>query len=438
MMTADEITAALAGTGAAITGAGPDDCVAGVAPACVAFPGTVGEAAGLLRAAASLGLAVVPRGSGHRLSWGPPPSRCDVVVDMTRMSRVIEHAGGDLVVRAEAGITLASLRKILAEAGQRLALDGPASATIGGVIATGAAGPLRLRYGTPRDLLIGITVVRPDGRVARSGGKVVKNVAGYDLGKLFAGSHGTLGLITEAAFRLHPVAAAQAYVTAEYDDASSAADAAGSAAGSPMLPSAVEIDRPRPAGPVRAGVLLEGTASGVTGRAAQMAALLGQGATISQSAPEWWAQRGEAGWGSGGTLIRIAFWGAELRRVLDAIDTVAGDARVKPAVGGPAGAGVLYACLDSCADADQTALFVRALRAALGHAAALDGRHVAGSVAGAGGPPRGSVVVLAAPPPVQTRVDMWGPVPALALMRAVKGQFDPGNRMAPGRFAGGI
>jgi glycolate oxidase FAD binding subunit len=365
-----------------------------------------------------------------------------VVVDMTRMSRVIEHAAGDLVVRVEAGITLASLREALAEAGQRLALDGPAPATIGGVIATGTAGPLRLRYGTPRDLLIGITVVRPDGRVARSGGKVVKNVAGYDIGKLFAGSHGTLGLITEATFRLHPVAAAQAYVTAEYGDAPSAADAAGSAAASPLLPSAVEIDRPRPAGPVRAAMLLEGTASGVAERAARMAALLGQGAEVSQSAPEWWAQRGETGGSSGGTLIRVAFWAAELRRVLDTIDAVAGDARVKPAVGGSAGAGVLYARLDGSADADQAVLFVRALRAALGHAAAPepgpDSPGAAGSPAGAGDPPRGSVVVLAAPPPVQARVDMWGPVPALALMRAVKGQFDPGNRMAPGRFAGGI
>ncbi|HYZ56250.1 MAG TPA: hypothetical protein VE733_22500, partial [Streptosporangiaceae bacterium] len=235
---------------------------------------------------------------------------------------------------------------------------------------------------------------------------------------------------------------AQAYVTAEYDDASPAADAAGSAAASPLLPSAVEIDRPRPAGPVRAGVLLEGTASGVAERAARMAALLGQDAEVSQSAPEWWAQRGEASGSPRGTLIRIAFWGAELRRVLDTIDTVAGDARVAPAVGGSAGAGVLYACLDGSADADQTALFVRALRTALGHAStpgtAPDGPGAAGSPAGEGGPPRGSVVVLAAPPPVQARVDMWGPVPALALMRAVKGQFDPGNRMAPGRFAGGI
>jgi glycolate oxidase FAD binding subunit len=382
----------------------------------------VTEAAGLMRETASLGMAVVPRGSGSRISWGLPPSRCDVVADMTRMNRVIEHASGDLVVRVEAGVTLGDLGEVLAKAGQRLMLDGPAPATAGGVIATAAAGPLRLRYGTPRDLLIGITVVRPDGRVAHSGGKVVKNVAGYDIGKLFAGSYGTLGLITEATFRLHPIAPASLYVTAEYDDASSAADGVLSAAKSSLLSSAVEIDRAHPGAPVRAGVLLEGTASGAAERAAQMTALLGQGAQVAESSPPWWGQRGEAAGNPAGTLIRVGFWAAELRRVIEAIDRVATEARVKPAVGGSAGAGVLYASLDGTEDAEHVALFVRALRAACG----------------TGRPARGSVVVLTAPAPVQAAVDMWGPVPAVDLMRAVKRQFDPGNRMAPGRFAGGI
>ena len=179
---------ALAGTGAVVSEASPADAVAGVAPACVAYPGMVEQAAGVMSAAVGLGMTVMPRGSGRMISWGPPPARCDVITDMTRMDRILEHAAGDLVVRAEAGVTLGQLSKVLAEKGQRLALDAPPGATVGGVVAMGAAGPLRLRYGTPRDLLIGITVVRPDGRVAHSGGKVVKNVAGYDIGKLFAGS----------------------------------------------------------------------------------------------------------------------------------------------------------------------------------------------------------------------------------------------------------
>ncbi|HEX5301045.1 MAG TPA: FAD-binding oxidoreductase, partial [Streptosporangiaceae bacterium] len=178
----------------------PGDAVAGVVPAYVASPASTQEAADLLGAAAAAGLAVVPRGAGTGFGWGAPPSRCDLVVDLRAMDQVIEHGAGDLVVRVQAGMTIGQLASALASAGQELALDVPAEATVGGVVATGTTGPRRLRYGSPRDLLIGLTVVRADGVIARSGGKVVKNVAGYDIGKLFAGSHGTLGLITEATF----------------------------------------------------------------------------------------------------------------------------------------------------------------------------------------------------------------------------------------------
>ncbi|HEY4466037.1 MAG TPA: FAD-binding oxidoreductase [Streptosporangiaceae bacterium] len=421
-MTAADMAAALGGSGAVVGDASPADAVAGVAPSYVAFPGSVSEAAGVMREATAQRMAVVPRGSGSRISWGVPPTRCDLVADMTQMDRVLEHAAGDLVVRVEAGVTLASLADVLAKAGQRLVLEGPPSATVGGVVATGTAGPLRLRYGTPRDVLIGITVVRADGHVAHSGGRVVKNVAGYDIGKLFAGSHGTLGLITEATFRLHPIAPARSYVTAEYGDAAPAAEAALSAAASSLVASAVEADRAGPGAPVRVGVLLEGTAPGVAERAARMIELLGADAQASESAPRWWGQRGEAAVPSAGTLIQITFWAGKLRPVLEMIDMVAADARVTPAVGGSAGAGMLYASLDGGEDAGQVATFVRALRAATG----------------TGGPARGSVVVLTAPAAVREAVDLWGPVPALELMRAVKAQFDPDHRMAPGRFAGGI
>ena len=424
-----EVAVALAGTGAVVSDASPADAVAGVRPACVAYPGTVEQAAGVLRAAASLGMTVVPRGSGRRISWGPPPARCDVVADMTQMNHIIEHAAGDLVVRAETGVLLGQLSKVLTEKGQRLALDAPAAATVGGVVATGTAGPLRLRYGTPRDLLIGITVVRPDGRVAHSGGKVVKNVAGYDIGKLYAGSLGTLGLITEATFRLHPLAAMSAYVTRHYDDAAAAAEAVLAAAASPLQTAAAEIERAGPGAPVQVGVLLEGTPDGVSERAERMAALLGHGAQTALTPPGWWAARGEAAPGAvGGTLVRVAFWAAELRRVLDAIEVVAIETQLRPAVGGSAGAGVLHVWLDADQDADQVAMFIRALRAATGH----------GGVQDPGALARGSVVVLTAPAAVQASVDMWGPVPGLDLMRAVKRQFDPANTMAPGRFAGGI
>ncbi len=237
-MSAALLPAALARACSEVRRAGPDDAVAGVAPRYVARPADVAEASAVMQAAAAEGLAAVPRGAGTRLAWGGPPTRCDLIID----------TGGS------------------GPSGSGVSPGGavpPRGGTVGGVLAAGAAGPLRLRYGTPRDLNIGITVVRADGTVASSGGKVVKNVAGYDLGKLFAGSFGTLGLIVEAAFRLHPLPGAASFVTLDCADAAAAHAAIAAAADSPLAPSAAEIDRarrrrppggagaPRPPGPAR-------------------------------------------------------------------------------------------------------------------------------------------------------------------------------------------
>jgi len=440
-MTADTVPDLLAKACSEVWLARPDDAVAGVVPRFVARPADVAEAAATMGAAASLGLAAVPRGAGTRLAWGVPPARCDLVVDTLRLNRVLEHAAGDLVVRVQAGVGLDQLAAVLAEAGQRLALDppparGPATDgaradTIGGVLATGAAGPLRLRYGTPRDLAIGITVVRADGTVASSGGKVVKNVAGYDLGKLFAGSYGTLGLIAEAAFRLHPLPGAASFVTRDAADIDTAHAAIAAAAGSPLAPSAAELDRPGRQAPVSVGVLLEGDPEGVAERSRRMAELLGGGASVSAVPPAWWGRGAAAA--ADGTLIRIAFWAAELAGVLRAVDTAASAVGLDPAVSGSAAAGVIYVAVDGRAAPAAVAQFVLDVRAFVGNPAA------AATGAPASGPPaRGSAVVLHAPAQVRAEVDVWGPVPALGLMRAVKNQFDPEHRMSPGRFAGGI
>jgi glycolate oxidase FAD binding subunit len=449
-MTTDTIPGALALACRAVTPAAPRDAVAGVMPSWVASPASVEEASAVLRAAADHDLAVVPRGGGTKLGWGAPPRRCDVVIDMLRMDRVLEHAAGDLVARVQAGVTMAHLAGVLGGAGQQLALDVPetggvaryGSPTVGGVLATGIAGPRRLRYGTPRDLVIGVTAIRADGAVTRSGGKVVKNVAGYDLGKLFAGSYGTLGLIVEAVFRLHPLPAATAFVTDDVYGAAAVAQAVAAAAGSDLAPSAVEIDRPARGGPVRVGVLLEGDPGGVAERARQMRGTLGAGSVASRSEPPWWGAApggtgaspgggGPGGRGQGGTLIRIAFWAAALCGVLEAIDAAAGAAGLDPAVAGSAAAGVLHASVRPDAPPGAVAAFLGGLREAMA-------RGKPGAAAGEGPPTRGSAVVLDAPDDVREVVDLWGPVPGLDLMRAVKDQFDPGHLMSPGRFAGGI
>jgi glycolate oxidase FAD binding subunit len=444
------------------------DAVAGVTPRFAASPASVAEASAVLRAATEHDLTVVPRGSGSKLDWGAAPRRCDLVVDTLRLDQVLEHAAGDLVARVQAGVSLERLGEILGGAGQQLALDvapglpgpdgadgaarngsSPGGGTVGGTLATGAAGPRRLRYGTPRDLVIGVTVIRADGIVAHSGGKVVKNVAGYDLGRLFTGSFGTLGLIVEVVFRLHPRPATAAYVTLECAGAADAHRAVAAAAASVLAPSAIEIDRPARDRPVTVGVLLEGGAAGVGERTALMCDLLGAGAATSPDPPAWWGWRGNGARGAGdagadgagrpgaaGTLIRVAFWAAALSRVLGVIDTAAQAAGLDPAVGGSAAAGVVYVAAGADTDPAAVAAFASGMRAALARGDA-DARPAA-ALSPDGPPVAASAVVVHAPAAVRDLVDPWGPVPSLPLIRAVKDQFDPGHRMAPGRFAGGI
>ena len=455
-MADDAVLRALAAACPAARAADASDAVAGVAPRYAASPASVAEASAVMRVAAEQALTVVPRGSGSRLDWGAPPRRCDLVVDTLRLDQVVEHAAGDLVARIQAGAGMRRLGEVLAAAGQQLALDpapgdGPAgqepaggepasTGTVGGTLATGTAGPRRLRYGTPRDLVIGITVVRADGTVASSGGKVVKNVAGYDLGKLFAGSYGTLGLIVEAVFRLHPLPAAAAYTTVDAAGPAEARRMVAAAAGSELAPTAVEISRAGRGHPVHVGVLLEGDPAGVGERAAHLRELLGAGAETSPDAPGWWGSTGPPdghnGAGGAGTLIRVGFWAAALPAVLAAIDGAAVAGGLDPPVAGSAAAGVIYVALGASAHPAAAAAFVASLREALARGAA-DARP-ASAPAPDSPPVLASAVVVHAPPAVRELADMWGPVPGLSLMRAVKDQFDPGHRMAPGRFAGGI
>ncbi len=212
-------------------------------PAETVRPASVEELSDALREAAGAGKVVGVRGAGTKATWGGIGTRPEIVVDTTGIARLVEHARGDLIVTVEAGARLQDVQDALAPAGQWLALDPPEDgATIGGVVATAASGPHRLRFGTPRDLLIGVTVVLADGTVAHSGGKVVKNVAGYDLGKLFCGSFGTLGVVASCTFRLHPTPAACRVLSVETDDP---AAAAAELRRTGVVPAAVEWDGAR-------------------------------------------------------------------------------------------------------------------------------------------------------------------------------------------------
>jgi glycolate oxidase FAD binding subunit len=384
---------------------GPDDAVAGVVPREVVRPGTVEEVAGVVRAAAADGRTVVPVGGRSKLTWAAPPGSCDLLLDLTGLDRVVEHVAGDLTVVAEAGVRLADLQAQVGRAGQLLGLDPPEEgATLGGVVSANASGPRRLRYGTTRDLLIGITVVLADGTVAHAGGKVVKNVAGYDLGKLFTGAHGTLGVIVSTTWRLHPVPPARRVVTLELPDAAAAGPLSIALARSTLTPSAVELVGTAGGG-ARLVVLFESIAESVAGQATAALALLG-GGEESEDLPEDFGRRPG---GADDVLLRLAYAPASLAAVLEALPA-------GTAVAAHAATGVTYAALP----AEESVEALPRLRAALA-------------------PHDGTAVVLRAPDAVRDRLDHWGPVgDSLDLMRRVKERFDPERRMSPGRFVGGL
>ncbi|TMR09914.1 FAD-binding oxidoreductase [Nonomuraea turkmeniaca] len=389
--------------GVTVREAGADDAVSGVEPRWVALPETVEEIAAVLRACAERDLAVVPAGGGTKLHWAPPPERCDVLLDMCCMNEILEHAAGDLVVRAQAGVTMDALAAVLAGKGQELALDVPFAedTTVGGTLAAATAGPRAFRYGIARDLLIGITVVLPDGTVARSGGRVVKNVAGYDLGKLFTGSYGTLGVIAEATFRLHPLAPDRRWVVAQLDRDELPPIAAALAA-SQAEPSAAEMDWADPGGPLTLAVLVEGGAA--ESRAEVVRGLVGRG-SVTDAPPSWWGLIS-----NDEVLVEVRFPATGTRAVLDAV------AGTGLSLRGSALSGRVV--LESWGAIGEPEL-----------AAAVSGLRERVEAAG------GRVNVLACP---YESVDRWGQVSGLPLMRRVKEQFDPGRRMSPGRFVGGI
>jgi glycolate oxidase FAD binding subunit len=206
-------------------------------------PETAAEAADALRRASAAGTSIVIRGAGTKDGWGRRPSRIDAVLDMRRLNRILAHEHGDMTATIEAGATLREANAALAIHGQTLPLDPPHldRATIGGVLATNDSGPLRHRYGTPRDLVIGIQLATTDGVLSKAGGQVVKNVAGYDLSKLVTGSFGSLAAIVSATFKLAPLPAASKTMRIAVKDEAALADVVRTMMASQLEPMAFEV-----------------------------------------------------------------------------------------------------------------------------------------------------------------------------------------------------
>jgi glycolate oxidase FAD binding subunit len=400
-----------------------NDHIGGVRPRWVATVDGTDEVAALLRVATEYGLRVIPIGSGSKRDWAAAPDAVDLVLDFSSARGVLEHAAEDLVVTAKAGTPLAEVQRVVGGAGQQLAIDQPLpTATVGGVIATGTSGPGRHLFGGVRDLLIGVTAVLADGTVAVSGGKVVKNVAGYDLGKLYTGSYGTLAVVTEAVFRLHPVAAEHRWVAVVAGTAAAAGAVVDAVRHSQAMPTAIEVDQ-RPGGAITVCARIEGRPTATDTRAHKLAETIstaaGGAAEVLDEPPPWWGQFPfDAAEGIG---IRLDVEPSAVAELLEGAQEAAERAELPLTLRGAAGIGMLHGGLPGETAAEP----VRDLLSSLRKLTAAHGGHA---------------VVLRAPKAVRDVVDLWGPIPAgvLTLMRRTKDQFDPAGLLAPGRFVGGI
>ncbi len=362
-------------------------------------------------------------GSGTKLDWGAPPDAdVDLVVETSGLDRIRAYDAADATVSVEAGLPLHHLQEELADARQWLAIDPPLGddgATVGGVFATNDYGPSRLSSGGMRDLVIGLTVLLADGSVGRSGGKVIKNVAGYDLGKLFCGSFGTLGLITELTLRVHPLPEASVTVTVPAD-ADGATAATRALRASTVEPTAIDWAEDT------LWIRLRGMRDAVRSQAEQVRTLLGErGANGAQTlsgddeAAAWERLvEGLAG-GQGETVLRAATLPNQTAKAAAALRDAATDAGAQAALHSHAAVGLHTARLYD-GDVGAHAQALTSWRAALGELG-------------------GWTSVRRPLSGLSEHVDLWGPAPAaVGLMRRVKEQFDPQRRCAPGRFVGGI
>ncbi|WP_394835666.1 FAD-binding oxidoreductase [Pendulispora rubella] len=368
-------------------------------------------------------------GGATELSLGNPPSGLDAVIRTRGMARVLEYAPSDMVITVEAGVTLAEVHAVVGAERQMLALDAPHPdrATLGGVIATGAFGPRRARYGAVRDLIIGVTLVRADGVVARGGGKVVKNVAGFDLPKVVCGSLGTLGLVATATFRLHPLPDAAATVVFPGLSAEAVVSQVERLRQAQLEPTSVVAlgKHPLPASPgggggLDLGVRFEGFERAIAHQV-ERACGLGAERLSDEAAVAFWARHDQSRM-QGALRIKVATLPSRLVALLKALEPLM-DALRGGAFVGYASLGLGFVSGD-VADAPAVIAALRTAREALV------------SVSGAAG----SLVVEEAPADVRAGIDPWGPAAAgsLAVMGELKQRFDPERRLNPGRFIGGL
>ncbi|HVB85521.1 MAG TPA: FAD-binding oxidoreductase [Candidatus Dormibacteraeota bacterium] len=450
-------------TGASNVTSDPAQLVAygidGKVPAAAVKPGSRDEISEIVKFAAAEHLAIVPCGARSKLAMGAPPSRYDVALDVTRLDHIVAYDPSDLTLSVEPGIPLQRLAGVLAGHRQFLPLAVPflSRATAGGTVAAGVHSPLRQAYGTARDFLLGVEFVTGEGVQAKSGGLVVKNVAGYDLHKLTIGSLGTLGIITKINFRTFPAPASTRVFAASSDSADGVLDMRRRIAQSPLRPLTANMLSPGSVEMLASGpaARIEPGPTPVDGlpksQWAFLATFAGAGAVLVRYESELRRIADEAGCGSctiygddekpasfgrlrefvpialesspATTIIKLSVVRSKLKDILEGIEHAARANELRWAAMAD-GLGVIYAALLPSARDEQAR--VRVAKAS---------ERINGACAQLGG----NVTIPFCPSEWKSTLKIWGPERGdFEQIRKLKKVFDPADVLAPGRFAGGI
>lgn len=402
----------------------------GYVPKAVVLPASVQDVQDVLRFASKKTLSVIPAGAGTKLGIGNLPQKVDIVLALSRLNRVVEYEPADLTVTVEAGIRLAALQTELAEHRQFLPLDPPYSdrCTIGGIVSANASGSLRLRHGTARNQVLGLRVVHANGTVVKSGGKVVKNVAGYDLNKLYIGAFGTLGIVTEVTLKLSPIPGREAILTAGFENVQDAVKAGLNVVGSQTLPMFVNflsnfetggtIDGKRPTLIVGFG----GDPKTVSWQLERCEKTMEQNGAIGVTIIEGEPRRHlhvavrEFAANAESVIAKLNLKRTDIAEFAARVVDEGSDRGVQ--VMALLGSGVLYLAVPVTPDTDFQvfAQHLTELRQSVMQA-------------------RGNLIVENAPPELKQQMDVWGPLgDAAGLMKQVKVRFDPSGLLNPGRF----
>jgi len=375
-------------------------------------------------------LTVIPEGGGTKRGLGGTLEQADILMSLKQLKGVVEHSVGDLIMTVKAGTTLAEIQSVLAQNGQFLPLDAPfpERSTIGGIVASNASGPKRLRYGSCRDLVVGMRVVTADGTLIRSGAKVVKNVAGYDMNKLFVGSLGTLGVITELHLKLKPLPAKRSLLLlASPKGGAEIWDFSRRILDSHLEPLTLEVLNPRLAERL-AGVsryLLAVGLEDVPKAVAAQESWIRQNRGELQETEVLHDAEAEAWWnrfaviGTAPFALKVGSLFTDVIPVLEAAEQTAAALGVNIVSHGGTGLGISRIYVEH-QEAEAFSAFYQKMRTFMAQR-------------------EGYVVVESAPFPVRRQLAVWGDPPAyLRLLKGIKQTLDPRNVLNPGRFVGGI